>query len=110
MRPPKQPEFRCFPQVKTARTETLSGAVCAGSNPAGGAHNKGTVYRILLRRDRCDVAVDVVQAQIPLGLVQAAIAYYGAYTDEIDEQIPDNDQAAAEAYAAYLAGQAALRR
>jgi uncharacterized protein (DUF433 family) len=48
--------------------------------------------------------------EIPLGLVQAAIAYYGAYTDEIDQQIEANDQETAEAYAAYLAGQAALRR
>jgi uncharacterized protein (DUF433 family) len=48
--------------------------------------------------------------EIPLGLVQSAVAYYGAYTDEIDQQIQDNDQMAAEAYTAYLAGQAALRR
>jgi hypothetical protein len=34
----------------------------------------------------------------------------GAYTDEIDQQIEANDQETAEAYAAYLAGQAALRR
>ncbi len=48
--------------------------------------------------------------EIPLGLVQAAVAYYGAYTAEIDQQIEANDQEAAEAHAAYLAGQAALRR
>jgi uncharacterized protein (DUF433 family) len=48
--------------------------------------------------------------EIPLGLVQAAIAYYGAYTAEIDQQIEANNQEAAEAHAAYLAGQAALRR
>lgn len=48
--------------------------------------------------------------EIPLGLIQAAIAYYGAYTAEIDQEIEANDQETAEAHAAYLAGQAALRR
>ena len=48
--------------------------------------------------------------EIPLGLIQAAIAYYGAYTAEIDQQIDANDQEAAEAHAAYLAGQAAVRQ
>jgi uncharacterized protein (DUF433 family) len=48
--------------------------------------------------------------EIPLGMVQAAIAYYGAYTDEIDELIEDNEREAAEAYATFIAGQAAVRR
>lgn len=48
--------------------------------------------------------------EIPLGIVQAAVAYYGAYTTEIDEQIELNDQERAEAHAAFLAGQDALRR
>ena len=48
--------------------------------------------------------------EIPLGLVQAAIAYYGAYTDEIDQQIEANEQETAEAHAAFLAGQAAVSR
>ena len=48
--------------------------------------------------------------EIPLGLVQAAIAYYGAYTSEIDQLIELNDQETADAHAAFLAGQAALRR
>lgn len=47
--------------------------------------------------------------EIPLGLVQAAIAYYGAYTAEIDEQIDANERETAEAHAAYLAGQAAVQ-
>lgn len=47
---------------------------------------------------------------IPLGLVQAAVTYYGAYTDEIDELIADNERAAEEAHAAWRAGQAALAR
>lgn len=48
--------------------------------------------------------------EMPLGLIQAAIAYYGAYTAEIDQQIEANDQETAEARAAFVAGQAALRR
>lgn len=47
---------------------------------------------------------------IPLGLVQAAVTYYGAYRDEIDELIADNARAATEAHAAFQAGQAALAR
>jgi uncharacterized protein (DUF433 family) len=48
--------------------------------------------------------------EIPLGLVQAAIAYYGAYTAEIDQLIDLNEQETEEAHAAFLAGQAAFRR
>jgi uncharacterized protein (DUF433 family) len=48
--------------------------------------------------------------EISLGLVQAAIAYYGSYTAEIDQQIEANEQEIAEAHAAHLAGQAAVRR
>jgi uncharacterized protein (DUF433 family) len=48
--------------------------------------------------------------EIPLGLVQAAIAYYGTYTAEIDQQIGANEEETAEAHTAYLAGQAALHR
>jgi hypothetical protein len=42
-----------------------------------------------------------------LGLVQAAVTYYGAYRDEIDELIADNEREAAEGHAAW---QAALAR
>jgi uncharacterized protein (DUF433 family) len=48
--------------------------------------------------------------EIPLGLVQAAITYYGAHKDEFDEWIELNEHEAAEAHAAWAAGQAALRR
>ena len=48
--------------------------------------------------------------RLPLGLVQAAVAYYGAYTDEVDELIADNERMAEEAHAGWLAGQAALAR
>ena len=48
--------------------------------------------------------------EIPLGLVQAAITYYGAYLDEIDQWIEANEQEASEASAAWSAGQAAVRQ
>lgn len=48
--------------------------------------------------------------EIPLGLAQAAIAYYGAYTSEIDEWIELNARERDEGHAAWLAGQAALQR
>jgi len=48
--------------------------------------------------------------ELPLGLVQAAVSYYGAFPDEIDQWIDLNEQEAAEAHAAYAAGQAAVRR
>ena len=44
-----------------------------------------------------------------LGLVQAAISYYGAYREEIDQWIEANEQQAAEAHAAWSAGQDAIR-
>jgi uncharacterized protein (DUF433 family) len=47
--------------------------------------------------------------ELPLGLVQAAITYYGAYPDEIDQWIDLNEEEAAEAHAAFTAGQAAIR-
>ena len=57
-----------------------------------------------------DAAETARYLEIPLGLVQAAITYYGAYRDEIDQWIESNEQEAAEAYAAWSAGQAAVKR
>jgi uncharacterized protein (DUF433 family) len=48
--------------------------------------------------------------ELPLGLVQAAVSYYGAYADEVDQWIGLNEQETADAHAAYTAGQAAVRR
>jgi uncharacterized protein (DUF433 family) len=48
--------------------------------------------------------------ELPLGLVQAAVSYYGVYPDEIDQWIGLNEQETAEAHAASMAGQAAVRR
>jgi hypothetical protein len=45
-----------------------------------------------------------------LGLVQAAISYYGAYRDEIDQWIDSNEQQVTEAHAAWSAGQDAVRQ
>src|SRR3984957_19756093 len=47
--------------------------------------------------------------EIPPGLIQAAISYYGAYTAEIDQLIEFNEQETDEAHAVYVAGQAAVR-
>ncbi len=64
----------------------------------------------VVRDNGGDAAESARYLEIPLGLVQAAIAYHGTYTGEIDQQIEANEQEAAEAHAAYLAGQAALQR
>lgn len=61
-----------------------------------------------VRDNEGNVAQAAEYLRIPLGVVQAAVAYYGAYTDEIDELIADNERQAAEAHAAWRAGQAAL--
>ena len=48
--------------------------------------------------------------EMPIGLIQAAIGYYGAYTAEIDQQIEANELEITEAQAAFQAGQAALKQ
>lgn len=57
-----------------------------------------------------DVGRAADHLQMALGLVQAAVTYYGAYPDEVDHWMQRNEREAAEAHAAWLAGQAALRR
>jgi uncharacterized protein (DUF433 family) len=57
-----------------------------------------------------DLAATAEYLRISLGLVQSAVAYYGAYRDETDELIAENEREAAEAHAAWRAGQAALAR
>jgi uncharacterized protein (DUF433 family) len=64
----------------------------------------------VVRDNGGDAAESARYLEVSLGLIQAAIAYYGAYTAEIDEQIEANEQEATEAHAAYLTGQAALQR
>jgi uncharacterized protein (DUF433 family) len=63
-----------------------------------------------VRDNNGDAAESARYLEMPLGLVQAAITYYGAYTDEIDRWIESNNQEAAEAQAAWMAGQAAVKR
>jgi uncharacterized protein (DUF433 family) len=57
-----------------------------------------------------DVGRAAEYLDLPLGLIQGAVTYYGAHPDEIDEWIELNEQEAAEAYSAWLAGQAAIKR
>lgn len=57
-----------------------------------------------------DVSEAASYLEVPVGLVQAAVGYYGAYAAEIDEWIAQNELEATEAHAAWLAGQAALER
>ena len=64
----------------------------------------------VVRDNSGDPAEAARYLEIPLGLVQAAIAYYGSYTAEIDQEIEDNEQESAEAHAAYQAGQSAFDR
>ena len=47
---------------------------------------------------------------VPVGLVEAALGYYGAFRQEIDEEIAFNEQESARGYAAWQAGQRALER
>jgi uncharacterized protein (DUF433 family) len=63
-----------------------------------------------VRDNDADAAETARYLEMPLGLVQAAITYYGAYTDEIDQWIEANEQEAAEARAAWMAGKAAVQR
>jgi uncharacterized protein (DUF433 family) len=57
-----------------------------------------------------DAAETARYLELPLGLVQAAISYYGAYRDEIDQWIEANEQQVAEAHTAWSAGQDAVRQ
>jgi len=62
-----------------------------------------------VRDNNGDIAETADYLQLPLGVVQAAVTYYGAYQDEIDAWIERNEREAAEAHAAWRAGRAALR-
>jgi uncharacterized protein (DUF433 family) len=48
--------------------------------------------------------------QIPPGLVQAAVNYYGEYSDEIDADIELNEAEYQRGFEAAAAGERALRR
>ncbi|HEY3951842.1 MAG TPA: hypothetical protein VGM53_00570 [Streptosporangiaceae bacterium] len=64
----------------------------------------------VVRDNDGDVTEAASYLEMPLGLVQAAVAYYGAYPGEIDEWISLNEADASEAQRTWLAGQAAVRR
>jgi uncharacterized protein (DUF433 family) len=59
-------------------------------------------------RDNGDAAAAAEYLGVPVGLVQAAISYYGAYRDDVDAWIEANQREAAEAHENWLAGQAAI--
>ena len=64
----------------------------------------------VIRDNDNDLDAAAEYLRVPLGLVQAAVAYYGAYQDEIDSWIDRNRREAEEMRAAWSAGQAALAR
>lgn len=64
----------------------------------------------VVRDNRGDAGDAAGYLELPLGLVQAAMTYYGAYPVEIDQWIDLNEQEAAEAHAAFVAGQAAVHK
>ncbi len=71
----------------------------------------GDVWEVVatVRDNDGDVTAAARYLGLSLGLVQAAIGYYGAHQDEIDDWIARNAREGDEARAAWLAGQAALR-
>jgi uncharacterized protein (DUF433 family) len=84
--------------------------------PAGRrAHLVGTgkdVWEVVatVRDNDGDLAAAADYLKAPLGLVQAAVTYYGAFPEEIDEWVGLNDQEARAAHAAWCAGHTALNR
>lgn len=72
----------------------------------------GDVWEVIatVRDNDGDIGEAADYLELSPGVVQAAVTYYGAYPDEIDEWIASNEREAAEARAAWLAGQQALRR
>jgi hypothetical protein len=55
-----------------------------------------------------DLAETAAYLELSLGLVQAAAAYYAAYTPEVDERIERNRREAHDAHSAFLAARGAL--
>lgn len=55
-----------------------------------------------------DIGIAASYLQLPIGLVQAAVGYYGAHADEVEAWIDRNERETAAAHAAGVAGQAAL--
>jgi hypothetical protein len=64
----------------------------------------------VVRENDGDIRAASEYLELPLGIAQAAVTYYGAYPDEIDEWIELNQREMDDARAAFEAGQASLRR
>jgi hypothetical protein len=64
----------------------------------------------VVRENDGDVRAASDYLELPLGLAQAAVTYYGGYSDEIDDWIELNRRELDDARAAFEAGQASLRR
>jgi len=64
----------------------------------------------VVRDNDGDIGATADYLEAPLGLVQAAVTYYGAYANEIDEWMELNRRDSEQAHAAWLAGQVALQR
>lgn len=65
---------------------------------------------VVVRDNEGDPAAAASYLDISLGLVQAAVAYYGAFRQEIDDWIDANAAEREEAHAAWRAGRAAVER
>ncbi len=63
-----------------------------------------------VRDNNGDIEEAAHYLQLSLGLVQAAVVFYGAYPAEIDEWIELNEQETAQAHQAWRAGVTALKR
>ncbi len=62
-----------------------------------------------VRDNNGSIAEAAEYLQIPAGLVEAAVAYYGEYRDEIDREIELNEAEYERGRAAAAAGEQALR-
>lgn len=62
-----------------------------------------------VRDNELSVSETAAYLEIPVGLVEAAVAYYGAYRDEIDEEIEFNEGEYERGRAAVASGERALR-
>ncbi|HUN77465.1 MAG TPA: hypothetical protein VMU32_00940 [Solirubrobacteraceae bacterium] len=62
----------------------------------------------VVRDNDGDVAEAAGYLEAPVNVLQAAVDYYAAYREEIDDLIETNEQAVREAHATWLAGQRAF--
>ena len=63
-----------------------------------------------VRDNENDLRLAAEHLELHLGLIQAAVSYYGAFAEEIDGWIVRNARAAGAAHSGWLAGQSALGR